>query len=305
MKAIELLKDWNRLQDNWGIRFAYKVIIKPRIKRNITYKHEAIISYLEHKYSFLLEKYKTINQPIENLSPNCPIWICWYQGETNMPPIVKACVNSIKKYANKHPIYIITSDNIATYIQLPNHILKKVENKQISLTHFSDIIRNNLLAQCGGIWLDATIYLTDKLREWNKPFYSLKQNNPNDHTYVTEYKWTGFCMGGSKGNIVNTFVSDFFNEYHKRESDLLDYFLIDYIIAVGYRNIPSIKKLIDDIPPSNPSLYYLLQNLNQVYNPTEFERIKQNTHIFKITWKLKNKEYLVNSYYQKIINNII
>ena len=77
MKAIELLKDWNRLQDNWGIRLAYEIIIKPRIKRNITYKHEAIISYLEHKYSFLLEKYKTINQPIENLSPNCPIWICW------------------------------------------------------------------------------------------------------------------------------------------------------------------------------------------------------------------------------------
>lgn len=302
---MELLKEWNRLQTNWGIEFAYKVMIKPKIWRSLTYKHEAILSYLEQKYSYLLNRYRKASLTIDTLQPNCPIWICWYQGEVNMPPIVKACINSIKKHAKAHPIHIITSDNVTKYIQLPEYILKKVAKKQISLTHFSDIIRNNLLAQYGGIWLDATIYLTDELREWNLPFYSLKQDIPNDHTYVSEYKWTGFCMGGVKGNVINTFVSDFFNEYHKKESDLIDYFLIDYIISVGYRNIPSLKKLIDEIPPSNPFLYYLLQNLDKTYNPKNFKEIEQNTHIFKVTWKLKNTEYSVDSYYQKIINNLI
>lgn len=284
-KIKSFLNKLNNLKKYWGCKLTIKIIIIPTLFKKPRVKHKAILSYLKTKYAGLIDKYKNIQQPDVRLNEDCPIWICWFQGEEQMPPIVKGCYASVKRHAGKHPIKLITIDNYNQYISIPDYIINKLNNRQISFTHFSDIIRNKLLANHGGIWLDATIYLTDELRNWNLPFNSIKQQIFNDYTYVSQYKWTGFCMGGSKGNILNSFITDFFNIYHQKEKSLLDYLLIDYVIAFGYNEIPSIKKLIDDIPYSNPDLYYLQKNMNQPTNEEELRLVLQRTSIFKLNWR--------------------
>lgn len=158
-------------------------------------------------------------------------------------------------------------------------------------------MRNNLLADHGGIWLDATIFLTGKLNGWNLPFYTIKLNRADDHLYVSGYKWTGFCMGGVKGNPVNSFVKDFFNEYHKHEKELIDYFLIDYVIALGYEEIPAIKSLIDTVPYSSPGLYYIQENIGKAVNEKQFEEVCKTTSIFKLSYKITIPENKQSLYY--------
>lgn len=250
-------------------------------------KHKIIIEYLEKNYKSLIIDYKHKKWEEKSLQPDCPIWICWFQGEKSMPPIVRGCYESVKRHSGLHPVNLITIDNYKEYLAIPQYIITKLDNKEISYTHFSDIIRNNLLADYGGIWLDATIYLTDELKGWNKSFYSIKQNMPDNYRYVSGYKWTGFCMGGFKGNILNSFVRDIFKAYHQREKGLIDYFLIDYIIALGYKNIPSIKKLIDDVPYSNPDLYYIQKNMLLHINKEEFEQVLHRTSIFKLNRRIE------------------
>ncbi len=305
MKVNNIVNKWIRYNADYGILFTFRFLILNRFKNDISYKHSIILSYLEQKYVDLITKYKHVKSKEENLQPNCPIWVCWYQGEANMPPIVKACYASIKKHAAEHSVYLITLENISDFVTIPDFIIEKVKRKQISLTHYSDIIRNKLLSVHGGIWLDATIYLTDTLKGWNLPFYSLKQDKQTDLFFVSQYRWAGYCMGGVKGNIINSFVSDFFEEYHKRHSGLIDYFLIDYIIAVGYRNIPSIRELIDRIPFSNPHIFFLDNNYNTNYNEQIFQKIKEDTNIFKLSWKSNKITKRANSYYEKIIHNSI
>ena len=53
---------------------------------------------------------------------------------------------------------IITKDNWQQYMELPNHIIEKVENGKITLTHFSDIIRAELIKNYGGVWEHAKDY---------------------------------------------------------------------------------------------------------------------------------------------------
>lgn len=290
---------------SFGCKVAFSQFFVELLNIGQKTKHKVILKYLENHYKSLILDYKHRKSDEKPLQSDCPIWICWFQGEKCMPPIVRGCYNSVKRHAGLHPVKLITIANYKEYVTIPQYIITKLDNKEISYTHFSDIIRNNLLADYGGIWLDATIYLTDKLKGWDKSFYSIKQNCPNDYKYVSGYKWTGFCMGGIKDNLLNSFVKDFFNVYHQKEDNLIDYFLIDYIIALGYNNIPSIKRLIDDVPLSNPSLYFLQQNLDKIYNQKEFDKIKQNTYIFKVTWKLHGRKYSTDSYYQKIISNLI
>lgn len=65
--------------------------------------------------------------------PKCEpvIWWCWLQGLESAPPIVKAC-----------------------------YILDKWKAGIISNTHFSDILCLELLTSRGGIWVDATVFVT-------------------------------------------------------------------------------------------------------------------------------------------------
>ena len=91
------------------------------------------------------------------------IWICWFQGEKNSPPIVKKCIESIKKYNKDKKIHIITEDNISEYVEFPNYIYDKWKKGIITNTHLSDLLRLELLIKYGGLWLDATTLLTGEI----------------------------------------------------------------------------------------------------------------------------------------------
>ena len=77
-----------------------------------------------------------------------------------MPPVVRSCYKSVLKNAEKHPVILITENNITEYVDIPQYIYEKIREKKMTLTHFSDILRENLLYKHGGIWMDATIYMT-------------------------------------------------------------------------------------------------------------------------------------------------
>ncbi len=296
-KIEKYYKEFRNYCEFWNLNLAIKAVILPKLLNNLEFKHKAILSYLEDNYSDIINKYRIIGSRTEHLTDDCPIWICWFQGEEQMPLLVKKCLETVRKNKERHTVNVITFDNYKKYVSIPQFIIDKVRRNEISLTHFSDIIRNNLLADHGGIWLDATIYLTCKLKGWDLPFYTIKQNRPDDHIYVSGYKWTGFCMGGVKGNPLNSFVKDFFNEYHKREKCLIDYFLIDYVIALGYKNILAIKELIDVVPYSNPDLYYIQKNMTKPVDKNKLKQVFESTSIFKLTYKFKQPQDRNTLYY--------
>lgn len=92
-----------------------------------------------------------------------------------MPDIVKACYASTKRYANQHPVILITEQNYQEYATMPDYILQKVKKHEISLTHFSDMLRINLLKQHGGIWTDSTLLFTrdvDSIMNPDADFYT-------------------------------------------------------------------------------------------------------------------------------------
>lgn len=297
IKILLILREFFAYAKQWNLRMAISVVALPKIFHINKYKHKPILSYLEKHYSDVIEKYKGLESSSDYLSDNCPIWICWFQGEENMPPIVKGCLKSVRKYCGIHEVKIITMDNLKDWISIPDYILNKVSRKEISLTHFSDIVRNTILAEQGGIWLDATIFLTNELNMRNLRFYTIKQNRCADHSYVSEYRWTTFCMAGTKGNVLNSFVRDMLNKYASQQNKFIDYLLQDYIIALGYKHIPAIKKLIDDVPYSNPDLYYIQMNMSRPVNSKQLEDVEKNTSVFKLNYKIRVPEDKHSLYY--------
>ena len=110
------------------------------------------------------------------------IWQFWGQGWDfeKLPDVVKISYKSVEKYKKDYEIIHFDMNNINDYLEIPAYILKKVENKKMGFAHFTDIIRLALLYNYGGVWIDATILLTDYLpQEYFEMDYFMFQRDNN------------------------------------------------------------------------------------------------------------------------------
>jgi hypothetical protein len=223
--------------------------------------------------------------------PTSVIWICWWQGLDNMPEIVRVCYKSIQKFAGSHPVKIITKYNFRDFISIPEYILNKFNSGLISVTHFSDILRANLLYEYGGFWLDATMLLTEEIsiRSGCDSFFTLKGTYAIDN--ISRARWTGFCMAGAKHDILFEYMRDIFYLYWKTHNELIDYVLIDYVIDVAYRSVPYIKSLVDNVVYNNTDIYSLQYHLHNEFSENLFVEYCSQTSFHKLTWKKKIEKY--------------
>ena len=265
-------------------KFLYKLKRYNSVLFNI--KHYCIKKFLKIKYKFFINEFK--NKKVDETKVATLqnyIWIFWWQDIEDAPEIVKKCFNKIKLYNLN--VKLITKNNYKEYVSIPEYIIELLENGKITLTHFSDILRFNLLADYGGLWLDATIYISDEriINEiLKKDFYTIKLKNC-PRRIVSKGLWTGYCMGGNKNNLLFLFMKNFFNEYWKNNSILIDYFLIDYMISIGYDEISDIKNQIDKNEFNNEGVNLLMENINNIYDEKKYEKITRNNPIQKLSYK--------------------
>ena len=93
------------------------------------------------------------------------IYMYWRSGFINAPDVVKKCLLSWKIMNPSYDIIELDDDNLSNYIILKDYI-PNIDEKDISKTALSDIIRLALLSKYGGFWCDATLYCTASLNDW-------------------------------------------------------------------------------------------------------------------------------------------
>ena len=242
------------------------------------------------------------------IEPNSPIWLSWWDGEETMPPLVRVCYKSLLKQAGTHPVQLITKHNFQNFITIPEYIIEKVNSGLMTVTHFSNILRANLLYDYGGIWMDATILVLNEISLDKFTFFTLKAPEKNgvgvtisrfaglssgfsdkrkrfrNHTEPQISRWSGFLLAGTRQCPVFAYLRDILYAYWKDHNDQIDYLLFDYTIALGYDNIPIMKKLIDNVPCSDVEKFVLEENMNAEYSDELFSQFPMTT-FHKLTWK--------------------
>lgn len=274
---------------NFGPRLTFFYIVYPRFggRKAIFRRHEEIKRYIKLNFASILNKYKDAVFPESQSFDNRKIWVCWLQGEANMPDIVRTCYNSVKANANGREVVLITNDNVEKYISIPKFIKDKVNNGKMSRTHLADYIRISLLKNYGGLWIDATVLVTDKINiDCKLPFFSIKQKPDSIH-FVSQYRWAVWILGCSPqiGKILFDCLENLFKAYLKKYSLFIDFFLFDYFLAVMYDEIPLVKQLVDNCPYNNPNAYELGALLNKEFNEDAFVQLKENNTFHKLSWK--------------------
>lgn len=234
---------------------------------------------------------------------NSIIWVFWAQGESNMPNVVRSCYESILKNKGELSVVLLDENNYSKYVSVPEKVCKKLQHGLITITHFSDILRFALLKKYGGFWLDATIYVTSTIKMPNTLF-TIRQKGHSD--YIAQNRWCGFLWYAPQGHPLTSFCYSFLCEYWLKYNELLDYFLIDYVIEYFYNHSKDFKNEIDELQCSNEYLYFFQNSCcEEQYDEMKWKEVCKKTQFLKTSWK---KNYLVEkngseTYYGRILSH--
>lgn len=222
-----------------------------------------------------------------------PIWCCWWQGEEQMPELVKLCHARLKQAipAGKAELHLITLDNYREYVEIPAHILDKFDRGIITMTTMSDVLRFALLEKYGGYWLDATVFFTGNIPEeyFSGQFYCQRMASDPEKVRreACRGNWCGFSMAGPRNSTVFRFMNAAFSWWWEHYDTIIDYVLIDYLLWSGFCQVPVIHRMIDAVPDNNEDIFEMYQVLNQPYSEELYARVTKRNVMHKLTYKME------------------
>ena len=263
-----------------------------------------MLKRLRKQYSRFICNFVNANKNHESVCEkeavsNGKIWICWFQGIENAPSVVKKCVDSIRKSMPEREVVLITDENWNKYVQFPPYILEKVRNGVISKTHFSDLLRLELLIKYGGTWMDTTIFCTSKCPSYMMEadlflFQNLKPGLDGQATRISNWFITA-----KKENCILKLTRDLLYEYWKKQNSLIDYYIFHDMFELAIEAYPDEWQKVP--PVSNSTSHILLLRLFDKYDEELWGVIKGQTSIHKLTYKFsKEQEMITGTYYDTL-----
>lgn len=135
------------------------------------------------------------------------IWIYW--DTPHLPKTVEICINQARLLHPKFSIILTNKETIKEHIDIPTITAKLPE------ANIADYIRLALLSKHGGIWMDASIFMTEDLT-WitskmhnQDSFLFFSDECTSDKKKPIPENWLIACPRDSE------FIRDWLNEYKK------------------------------------------------------------------------------------------
>lgn len=267
-----------------------------------------ILSKLRKEYKHYIEDYININSEKISRMPkerSQKVWICWLQGIENAPELVQRCYESVKKNLVDREVIIITEDNYKDYIVFPEHIQRKYDDGVITKTHFSDLLRLELLIKYGGTWVDSTVLCTSsEIKEYILDsdlflYQCLKPGRDGHDTVISSWLITA-CTN----NPILLLTRELLYQYWKKYNYMKDYFLLHKFFQLAIETYPKEWKKV--IPFSNSIPHILLLNLFEDYNEKWLEYVNDMTPFHKLSYKYSESEVNKDgTFYKALINKKI
>jgi hypothetical protein len=252
---------------------------------------------------FLREKFKPLIQQFANTteetalpfsdSQSAPIWQIWLQGESNRPALVSELFQKINENAENHPVRRISAKNFDDYIDIPSRIIDLYRSGFIGPAHFSDLLRVCLLKEYGGIWLDASVLLTQPIPNsiLDKVFFSIHNVNPLFPLRVkcvNSVDWGTYFMSAQPGSLLFSYMSLALEQYFLTIQTVYDYLMPNHFYLIAFQDIPLIAAEYESIRKNNYSCEMLSPILEKKMSDKTAELstfFSDDTYLFKLNLK--------------------
>lgn len=248
-----------------------------------------ILGKLRKKYCAFIEQYKSnFDKTLPRIRSN-KVWICWLQGIDNAPELVQKCCRTITENLPDREVVLITEANYRSYVTFPRHIQEKIDRGVITRTHFSDLLRLELLNEYGGTWIDATVYLSGKdIPEYMLDsdlflFQDLKPGFDGHCTCISSW-----FMTACTNHPILMLTKELLYEYWKKNTRMVDYFLLHDFFQLAIEAYPEEWSRV--VPFSNSVPHILLLRMFECYDEQMWEAVKGMTCVHKLSYKFEREQ---------------
>ena len=243
------------------------------------------------------------------------IWQYWGQGvdSADLPDIVKLCFKSVDNNSGEYSIIRLDDNSIQDYLDLPDFVWEKRANPQFKHAFFADLLRLALLDIYGGVWLDATIYLSSPLSNLTSQtdFFMYQR----DAAKTEREEWVLFNRhyfsweDTHKINVLNSIIYAKKNSYvihtcfnlllnfWRTQDHIPHYFFFQIMFDSLINNQLSDYQceVIDDT-----QTHLLLKVLDKRFDENYLQKIISHTNTHKLSYNKKPKK---DSFYQHLLEN--
>ena len=233
------------------------------------------------KYQYIKTKFNYVLNDIPNYDhthkTNNTIFWCWFQGEEYAPKLYSSGLNSIRMNLKNFNIITINDNNIENYVHFPSYIMKKYNDKKITRTHFSDLLRLELLIKYGGTWIDASVLISNYTESYfNKDLFFFREK-------TFEAVGSSWFLTSEKESPILKITRDLLYEYWRINDYLYEYFLFHMFLKMAcYFSLDDFKSLpyISNRPP-----HQLRDVLNHKFSQNLYNKIISSITVHKLSIK--------------------
>ncbi len=212
------------------------------------------------------------------------IFTIWFQGEKNAPKLVKACFRSVRRHCSQELI-VLDENTIFDYITLPAEIVKKYKDGKIAHAHFADICRVELLYEHGGIWLDATAFVTSPIPDWiiKEDFFVYLAGNVG-----SPYSFMQNCfIRARQGAYLLDAWRAMILDYWMHENHNFDYFMHQLLFKTLVMNDARAKKYFAKMPHVDQDPTHMLwwDYQHKPFDKKTFDNVTSGAFFQKVTYR--------------------
>ncbi len=257
----------------------------PLTGNDYAYLRELYNIFVARNPNFLNERLATLpyctDYAVSDTSPGDPgpVWQYWGQGFKYAPAIVQRCVGTVKDHIGTRSYISINDNNILEYIQLPSSIFAK--RHTIGYTQFSDFLRLCLLAQYGGTWIDATIYLSSSIPTaiTSAPIFFFSRN-------ADPFLISSWFIHASRGHPIILSLLHAQLKYYALFDRPSHYFMFHFMFESLVTCHPYLAQMYRDMPYWSAEPPHGLQSiLDQEFDFATFDATVNSSWIHKLTYK--------------------
>lgn len=312
MSSLLLSKKWYLILSNKPFKPFYNLCV-PRPARkemNFVYYEIPTQQKVANYWDNVIDKYQQEHIQPSQISLKKPdlvgkkiIWQYWGQGFDDLPKVVQLGFLSVDKFKQDFQVIRLTDDNIKEYLHFPDYVFEKRKNPAFRPVFFSDLLRLSLIKYYGGVWLDATVVLTEPLnqryfdndffvfsRDYQSPYQYLAKNN--EHCYFNwqdEFNVTilSSIMFGKPNNHLVAIVLDLMSYFWQTETSIPHYFFMQIL----FNRLKQRQIVTFDFPVIDDVLPHLMQEVMfQTIDEKNFFDILAKIGLHKLTLHHKARE---------------
>ncbi len=231
------------------------------------------------------------------------VWVCWLQGMDNAPALVQRCWRSLQENLQDRELVLLTQENYRDYVTFPPHIQQKIDSGVITRTHFSDLLRLELLLNHGGTWIDATVFCSGgqipgyMLNSDLFLFQTLKPGLDGHTTCISSW-----FMTACANHPILALTRALLYRYWETHNKMVDYFLIHLFFQMAIEAYPA--EWDKAVPFSNETPHILLLRLFEAYDEDCYRAVCGQTPFHKLSYKFDPAQtQLPDTYYKHVMEN--